>query len=291
MGASKSYSPYFLLLPTIILLLIVGIFPLIYSLYYSFTDLNLFYIERTRFIGLDNFLDLFANKYFRYSFLVTIEFTVVVVSVELLLGLGLALFFKEEMEAETVIRTMIMIPIMIAPVASGYLWSHLFWPDYGIIDSILWQFFRIPSPHWTGNPTLALPSIMIVDIWQWTPFVFLILLSGLRALPEECFEAARIDGASRWGMFRHITLPLMKKLILVVILFRLIDAFRMFDLPYILTKGGPGYETYTTSYFLYILGLKETFQVGRAAAGSWIFNIIVMILVVTLLRIFVKREK
>jgi len=290
MGGLKSYSPYILLLPTIILLLTIGIFPLMYSLYHSFTDLNLFYMERTHFIGLDNFLDLLTDKYFRYSFLVTIEFTVVVVSVEVLLGLGLALFFKEEIKGEKIIRTIMMVPIMIAPIAAGYLWKHLFWPNQGIIDIILWQ-FGIPSPRWVANPTLALPSLMIVDIWQWTPFAFLILLSGLRALPPEPFEAANIDGAGRWSVFRYLTLPLMKKLILVVILFRLIDAIRVFDLPYILTSGGPGYETYTTSYFLYILGLKETFNVGRAAAGSWILNIIIMILVMTLLRVFVMRKK
>ncbi|MEM2122512.1 MAG: sugar ABC transporter permease [Candidatus Bathyarchaeia archaeon] len=282
--------PYILLLPTIISLLAIGIFPLIYSLYYSLTDLNLFYIDRTKFIGVNNFLELLTDKTFLYSFLVTIKFTAVVVPVETLLGLGLALLFKEEMRGETIIRTIMMIPMMIAPIAAGYLWKHLFWPVQGIIDIIILRFFGVPSLRWTANPTLALPSLMIIDTWQWTPFTFLILLSGLRAVPKGIFEAAEIDGAGRWGLFRYVTLPLMKKLILVVVLFRLIDSIRVFDLPYIVTYGGPGYETYTASFFLYVLGLKETFNIGEAAAGSWILNIFIMILVLALLRVYTKRE-
>jgi multiple sugar transport system permease protein len=285
----KSNFPYILLLPTIILLLMIGIFPLVYSLYYSLTDLNLFYIDRTKFVGINNFLELLTDKTFLYSFLVTIKFTAVVVPVETFLGLGLAFLFKEEMRGETIIRTIIMIPMMIAPIAAGYLWKHLFWPTQGIIDLVL-KYFGVPSLRWTANPTLALPSLMIIDTWQWTPFTFLILLSGLRAVPKGIFEAAEIDGAGRWGVFRYVTLPLMKKLILVVILFRLIDCIRIFDLPYIVTYGGPGYETYTTSFFLYVLGLKETFNIGKAAAGSWVLNIFIMVLVMALLRVYMRKE-
>lgn len=290
MGAPRSRSPYFLLLPTVIPLLAVGIFPMVYSLYYSFTDLSLFYIERTSFVGLENFSDLFADRVFLNSFWVTARFTAAAVSLELLFGFGLALLLKEEMRGDTIVRTVVMIPMMVAPIAAGYLWKHMFWPSQGIIDAVLW-YFGVPSPGWAASHTLALPTLVIIDVWQWTPFTFLILLSGLRALPAQPFEAAQIDGAGTWSVFRYLTVPLMKKLFIVVILFRSIDAIRLFDLTYIVTLGGPGFETYTTSYFLYVLGLKETFNIGRAAAGSWILNLVIMVLAVALLRLLVKRDE
>jgi multiple sugar transport system permease protein len=263
---------------------------MVYSLYYSFTDLSLFYIERTSFVGLENFSDLFADRVFLNSFWVTARFTAAAVSLELLFGFGLALLLKEEMRGDTIVRTVVMIPMMVAPIAAGYLWKHMFWPSQGIIDAVLW-YFGVPSPGWAASHTLALPTLVIIDVWQWTPFTFLILLSGLRALPAQPFEAAQIDGAGTWSVFRYLTVPLMKKLFIVVILFRSIDAIRLFDLTYIVTLGGPGFETYTTSYFLYVLGLKETFNIGRAAAGSWILNLVIMVLAVALLRLLVKRDE
>jgi len=281
--------PYLLNAPTITMLLFVAIFPLLYCSYFSFFEYRLI-TQSANFIGFDNYITAFQDPIFLSSLRVTALFIVVALPLELALGFVLALILNQRTRGASIVRVVFMVPIMVAPLVAGYLWRFMYWPDVGIVDRVL-NSVGIRTPEWVANPQTALPSLIVVDIWQWIPFMFLILLAGLQALPRDPYEAALIDGASRLQVFRHITLPLMRTIIAVAILFRLTDLIKLFDQPLIVTNGGPGFSTYTVSLYIYRVGLSEQFRVGYAASLSWILNIITMVVVMMFIRgIFISKE-
>jgi len=281
--------PYALISPTILVLLSVAIFPLFYCIYFSFFDYTLI-TESANFIGFSNYVRAFQDPIFLSSLKVTTLIIAVALPTELGLGFILALILNQKIKGVSAIRVIFMVPIMIAPLVVGYLWRFMYWPEVGIIDRIL-NTFGIQTPKWVADPRTALPSLIVVDIWQWTPFMLLILLSGLQALPREPYEAALIDGASRYGVFRYITLPLMKNILTVAVLFRLMDLLKLFDQPLIVTNGGPGFSTYTVSLYIYRVGLSEQFRVGYAASLSWILNIITMIVAMIFIRVILAPKE
>jgi len=281
--------PYLLNAPTIAMLLFVAIFPLLYCSYFSFFEYRLI-TQSANFIGFDNYITAFQDPIFLSSLRVTTLFIVVALPLELGLGFILALVLNQKTTGASIVRVVFMIPMMVAPLVAGYLWRFMYWPDVGIVDRVL-NSFGIQTPEWVANPQTALPSLIVVDIWQWTPFMFLILLAGLQALSRDPYEAALIDGASRLQVFRHITLPLMRTIVAVAMLFRLTDLIKLFDQPLIVTNGGPGFSTYTVSLYIYRVGLSEQFRVGYAASLSWILNIITMVVALMFIRsIFVSKE-
>jgi len=281
--------PYLLNAPTITMLLFVAIFPLLYCSYFSFFEYRLI-TQSANFIGFDNYITAFQDPIFLSSLRVTTLFIVVALPLELGLGFILALVLNQKTTGASIVRVVFMIPMMVAPLVAGYLWRFMYWPDVGIVDRVL-NSFGIQTPEWVANPQTALPSLIVVDIWQWTPFMFLILLAGLQALSRDPYEAALIDGASRLQVFRHITLPLMRTIVAVAMLFRLTDLIKLFDQPLIVTNGGPGFSTYTVSLYIYRVGLSEQFRVGYAASLSWILNIITMVVALMFIRsIFVSKE-
>ncbi|MEI6157346.1 MAG: sugar ABC transporter permease, partial [Atribacterota bacterium] len=258
-------------------ILLLTTFPMAYSLYNSVMDTNLLkpYLGST-FIGLGNYFSLLQDGRFWGSVWHTVYITVSTVVIEFLLGLGLALLLNREMAGNRITRTLILIPFMTTPVVIGLIWRFLFNYDLGIINYVF-RIFHLPQVLWLSNQSVALKSVVLVDVWQWTPLVALILLAGLQSLPIEPYEASLVDGCTPWQQFRRITLPLLSPSILMVLLIRTMDAIKMYDLIYVLTEGGPGTVTETISYYLYVIGFK-LFYTGRAAAGSYILLIIITLI-------------
>lgn len=259
---------YTFLFPVFGILLFLTIYPTIFLVYLSFTNYQLGKPETMKIlIGIRNFISIFSNPYFRQSTLVTFIYTAVCVVCEMVLGIGIALLLAEPFFGQRLIRSILLLPMMMTPVAVGLVWKLMFNETYGIINYYLGHIGL--TPGWLSSGTMALISTMIVDIWQWTPFVILIGLAGLYSLPVTPFEAARIDGASAWQLLVYITLPLLKPLLMIALLIRVMDCFKIFDNIYVLTRGGPGMATEVLSLSIY----KTNFwyqQVGKAAAMSFV---------------------
>jgi len=281
------FGPYLVMLPALLFLLAVSIAPLLYSLVVSFLRYNLMNPERRGFIGLRNFQLLLESPDFWNSLFVTFKFVAIAVSVELALGLGLALVLSRELPGMNLFRSLILVPLALAPVVVGLLWRFMLGTEYGILNFLI-SAIGFSRTDFLSNTTLALPVIALVDVWQWTPFMFLILLAAIQALPHDPYEAAAIDGASTWETIVHITLPQLKYPILVALLLRTIDAFRVYDLIFMMTRGGPVNATDTLSWSVYNVGFR-TFNMGYAAALSWIMLIIVTIVVTIFIRLLSGR--
>lgn len=280
-------SSYLFLAPALLTIILLTIFPLIYSLYLSFINYELGrpHLE-IRFVGLDNFISAIKDVRFLQALIRTFIFVACVVTTEFVLGLVLALALNREFRGRSIVVTLLTIPFMIAPVAVGFLWWTILDANYGPLNHLVVDILRLSPKNvaWTADPNVAFFSIILVDIWQYTPFMTLILLAGLRSIPVEPYEAAIVDGATGFSLFRHITLPLLKPAILVAILIRVIDSFKIYDLVYLLTYGGPGTSTEVASFYIYLRGFKH-FRISYAAALSYIILIISAILITLLINI------
>lgn len=277
---------YRLLMPMGLILLAIMIFPLGYSLAISLQDYELSRIGQERFIGLDNYIRLFSNSSFWTAMGNTITFVVLAVGLELVLGFFLALLLHNKATfMRGFFRSTLLTPMFITPIAVGLMFRFLLNSQLGVIPTALEAIgLRV---NWFG-PDLALFSIVLIDVWQWTPFMLLLLLAGLESLPEDPFEAARVDGAVGWAMVRHITIPLMRPIILAAVIIRMLDAFKVYEYIYAITRGGPGEATESMQYFIYRTGFIY-FRAGEAAAMSFTL-IIVITLLVALLFTVLRRE-
>ncbi len=274
--------------PITALLIGITIFPMIYSLVLSFLDINLLKpYQKTDFVLFDNFKSLLVDARFLNSVGNTAVFSLTTLTIEFLLGLGIALLLNRELALKRFFRTLFLIPFMTTPVVVGLIWRFLYNYDLGLINYVF-RVMRLDQVLWLSDPTRALRSVIIVDIWQWTPFVALILLAGLQSIPVEPYESAKIDGCNRFQEFWYLTLHFLRPSILVVILIRAMDSIKLYDLVYTLTEGGPGIKTETISFFLYVLGFKQFF-LGKASAGSYLL-LIVMILLSTAFIKLLKGE-
>jgi multiple sugar transport system permease protein len=278
-----------LLLPTIVLLLLLSLFPMFFSLWLSFNEWNLG--DRTatwHFVGLKNFVTIFAtDPFFWSSIRVTLIFVGGTVAIQTLLGLGIALLFNEEFRGRGVVRTIIVFPLMISPVVVGLIWRFMYNTDRGMLNYLLYL-LGFDLVDWLGRQATALPAVMLADVWEWTPFIALILMAALQALPDEPFEAALIDGASSWQMFRYLTFPMIRPALMVAILIRTMDAFKIFDTIYVLTLGGPGVSTQVIGLYTYKWGFKF-FQMGYASAMSYLM--ILMLVIVGNIVVFAMRRR
>ena len=260
--------PYIFMTPATLYLIVILIIPLLQSLWYSFTDFNLIGGEIS-FIGLKNYQRVVTDPKMLKAIWNTLVFTLSAITLEMLFGLGIALILNRELRGKRLITTIFMLPMVITPSIIALIWQTLFWNmSYGLINYGL-SLLGLPPQPWLSDETLALIAVILTEAWQQTPFVGLIILAGLQALPIAPFEAATIDGASRWQKIRHITLPLLKPIILVALLFRTVFTLRVFDLIFILTSGGPGIATYVMSIAIQ-LEFFTFFNVGVASAMSWI---------------------
>lgn len=279
----------FFVAPTVFVLLCIVIFPLIFSLSLSLHDWNIFRQEGWQWRGLGNYADiLFLDPYFRQSLKVTVFYLLGTVPLQFILGLAVALIlYRITRKIIGFLRTTLIVPAIMTPIVVGIIWRLMYNPDLGMLNYLL-SLIGLPPVNWTGMPMSALPSVMMADIWEWTPFMALILLAGLQALPREPYEAAVVDGASNWQSFRYITLPLLSPVMLVAILIRLMDSFKTFDLIFVLTQGGPGMSTETMNYYTYRYGFKF-FHMGYASALSWLLVIIVTVISIILVRTIRSR--
>jgi multiple sugar transport system permease protein len=286
----RKYTGYLLLAPTLALLVFLSIIPFVYAIVLSLRHLNL-KIPRLsgQFAGLDNFRYLMREDgEFWHSMGITVLFLLVVVGLEFLLGFGLAMLLNREFRGKRILVSLAVVPMMIAPVAVGLMWRVALNYELGIVTYLI-KSLGIPLKEaLLGTSATALPTLMAIDIWQWTPFVFLIMLAGLHSLPKEPYEAAQVDGASKWQIFRLITLPLLKPLIIITLLLRVIDAFKTFDQVYILTGGGPGNATDLVCMFAY----RTNFRIWNLGYGaSMVIVIFIIILIVTALFYTVTQKR
>ena len=253
-----------MLAPATILLVGLTVIPFAVSLALSFTDYSLTAPGALRVTGLANYLALFASDEFRNAVRVTVEFTAAAVALELLLGVGMAALLHHESRAMPVLRLIYLLPLAITPVAAVFTFRIMLNPGIGVFNHLL-RLIGLPPVDWLGTPGMALASLVLIDAWQWTPFILLIAAGGLAAMDEEPQEAAAMDGAGPIRIFFHHTLPMLFPYLVVAVVFRTIDAFKTFDIVFVLTGGGPGIATRTLNLLAYKNGI-EFLSMGYAAA-------------------------
>jgi multiple sugar transport system permease protein len=284
-SARWSESPTFVLflLPAVVFLAVTSVYPLARTFWLSF---HTWFMNKPktspRWVGLGEYQATLADQVFRTSALNTALFGVGTVAVELLLGLALALALTSEGRGIRVARSLLLVPMIMTPVVVGVLWRILL-SDKGLVAYLL-SLIHLGPVLWFVDPVWAFAGVMLVDIWMWTPFVMIVLTAALAALPGEPFRAALIDGASRWQIFRYLTLPMLLPVLLVTGLLRFMDAIKVFDTIYVLTSGGPGYATEMLSSYIYKQGLRY-FNIGGAAAASWMFLLTIVAISIVMIRL------
>jgi multiple sugar transport system permease protein len=254
-------SGYRYVAPALGLLGGVALFPLLYVIYLSFYR-RLLIFDISKFVGLENYRFLLQDERFWNALQNTAYFTGVSVSAQLLLGLGIALLLNRSFRGKDWVRALILVPWVIPTVVSARMWEWIYNPEFGILNFLLGA-----KINWLGTPGLALHAAIFADVWKTTPFVVILLLAGLQIIPRELYQAARVDGAGAWAAFRRITLPLLMPVLLVTLIFRMLDAWRVFDVIYVLTGGGPANTTETLSLYAYKM-LFQTLQFGYGSALS-----------------------
>ena len=273
---------YLLTAPGLAALMIVITFPLIFALFTSFYDYTLLNPRHDDFIGGENYQEALEEEYLAGSLWVTLKFVLASVVIEFMIGFSVALALNAVNRFKTVYYLILLAPLLVNPVVVGLLWRMLLHPELGIVNYVI-GLFGIGRVNWLGDIGVAFWTVVLVDIWHQVSFMAILLLAGLAALPREPYEAARMDGASSFRCFMHITLPLMRPVIMVALLLRFIFAIKTFDIIFIMTKGGPGTSTDLISYFIYraaFFGL----DIGRASAMSVGLLAIVLLLTAYLYR-------
>ena len=269
--------------PALFFSLIVGIAPLLYSMYISFHQYNLAKTQIAfKLVWFKNYIGLLSDPAFWNSFKLTIIFVVIAVSLELIFGTLLAMLLLNDVKGRNIFRSLFLIPMVITPIAVGLMGRFIFENNVGVVNFFLRK-LSISAPIWYGNPKIALTTMILLDIWEWTAFVFILVLAGLMAIPKEYYEAARVEGANFFGELFKITLPTLKNVFLLAIMIRIIDAFKEFDKIYIMTKGGPDFATDLINIRAYTIAFKE-FNIGVGSAFSVIILILMILLGTVLIR-------
>ncbi len=275
--AKQERIKYFFVGPGILWVLLFTIFPLLYSFRLSFFHARLG--QAQRFIWLDNFGRAFTDYRFWSVLKVTLLFVVCNVTLTVVIGLVLALLvnrpLRKPLTGQRYIRSALAMPLFTAPIALGYLGLTIFHEEVGAVNTVLRVLGVLDLPAWFSDPWLARLAISIVDVWQWTPFCFLVLLAGLQSQPDEIYEAAALETSSAWRMFRYITLPLLGPVLFTVTILRVVETFKILDIPFSMTSGGPGMATQTYSFYVYLTGLRN-FNIGYASALAYILLAIML---------------
>lgn len=262
--------------PTFVILTVLSIYPFVYTLYYSLT--NFYYISKDGldFVGLKNYADLVRNPYFIRAVINTIKFTVACTLLETVAGVAVAVYVNGLRHFKKTMRTILLLPNLLPPVTAALIWKIMLSNNYGIINEFL-RFMHIPVFNWFFDTRTAMPVIILIDVWQCMPFVFLLIYASLQTVPQTLYEAAKIDGANKWHEFRYITMPCISGAVVLCLLLRTIDSFRMFDKINILTGGGPANTTATITQFIYTYGIKSL-KFGYGSAGAVVMAAIVLLL-------------
>jgi multiple sugar transport system permease protein len=277
------------ILPALIYLMLLAILPLIWTLTLSLTKWHANIMPKPEWVGLDNFkYFLFQDRRFWSDLGFTSMYVGISVTGELILGLALATLLSQRFRGRNFFRVIYLIPMACPPIAVAFLWRMMLHPDIGVINTIL-QAIGLSGVKWTTSPQVAPFTIIMVDIWEWTPFMFLALLAAFQALPVELYQAAAVDGANSFQMFAKITLPLITPVIVTISLIRVIDAFKLFELVFGITGAGPGSATESLAFYVYVIGMKW-FKLGRGSAVSWLFLIILLIFALILISRFKEKR-
>ena len=264
------------LLPALVVLVAAQLYPLGWSAWVSTVDWSLARSPQPRgYVGLANYAHAFDDPVMLGALKMTVLFALGSTALQIGVGFGLALLTVGEARVLRVVRTLLILPMVIAPIAVGTMWRMLLSARVGTINRMLAD-LGITGPDWLGDPTLAVVSLVFVDAWEWIPFVTVIYVAALSSLPTEPLLAAEVDGATRWQVFRHVVWPMLLPMTLLVTMFRLIDALLTLDVVFTTTYGGPGFATHTLSFWIYQQGLRY-FNVGYAAAASWLLLIACMV--------------
>ena len=264
--------------PTIIVLAVMTAYPLIFTLVYSFTDYNLLSALNSapEVTGFKNYIDLLSDSYFQQSVWNTVKFTLLTVVLEMLVGFGLALFVNSLKKGQKVMRTLLLLPYLLPTVTVALIWRMMLSPNYGIVNQVL-EALHLPVYNWFSDIHTAFGMLVLIDVWQCAPFVFLLLYAALQSVPQGQYEAARMDGAGPLKILFYVTIPNIKSSLALCALLRTIDSFRLFDKVNLLTGGGPANSTTTITQYLYNYGIK-TFDFGLGSAGAIVMTVIVLIL-------------
>jgi multiple sugar transport system permease protein len=269
--------------PAALVILVAQAFPVLYSLQMSFRDWAL--VSSTTpggFVGFANYAKAFHDPVFLHAFLVSLQFCLAATVLEVVLGFLLAYFTVGETRFLRVARTILILPMVIAPVANGTIWRMILNPKYGLLNAVL-SLVGLRGPDWLGNPTLALVSVIAMDIWQWTPFAMVVFVAGFSLIPQELHDAAQVDGASRPRILRSIIIPYLVPVIFIVLLFRIVDTFLVIDAVYTTTFGGPGFSTNVVTLYVYWQALRY-FNISFASALSWMISVLTLAAAFTLMR-------
>jgi len=285
---SSKYTVCYLLFPSLLMITLVLVYPLFYSFYLSFMEWNIAY-ARIQFKGIGNYIELIFDSALRQALFNNILYAAICLTVELLIGFGLALLLAEKFVGRSIIRILLLLPFLTAPTLAGLEFRWIFNEQFGLLNQVLVALHLSSKQNWLSDPILAKVSIMVVDIWQNTPFMMLLLLAGLESLPIGPYEAATVDGASEWQKFKYLTLPLLKPVIGIACILRIIDLFRVFDTVFVITEGGPAGATELLSTYVYRVGFQYG-KFGYAAAGSWCTLLISFLIILPFLNRIRKIE-
>jgi multiple sugar transport system permease protein len=272
----KRRVPVLFLLPSALILFAVAAYPVGFGIWAGFHQWNwtLGQADNWIFNGVDNYIQLFRNKDFWNSIRVTVYFTALAVTFQLILGLGIALLLHHNMRGSWFFRSAVVFPLMVSDIVAAVIFSTLLDPNLGVINYLI-SLFGLPGPNWIGDPKLVILTLSLVDTWWQTGNIILILLAGLTSIPQDRIDMAQIDGASGWRMFLHVILPGLKPFILVALAFRTIDALRVFALAWAITKGGPLRATEVSQLYIFKQGIGGFYNMGYASAAATVFAIFV----------------
>lgn len=275
--------------PSMIIMLVLSVFPTIFLVVVSLTNYQLGWdFSRARFVGLNNFVRLFTggDPDFWHSVWISVAFMVLATGIEMVLGFGIASVLNaSESRLKPVVIGIMIIPLAMTPSIAAQMWKLILNSEYGILNAVLMGLFGFKLT-WLG-PDLAFWSILMVDLWQFTPFVALIIYAGLRSMPDEPYESAAIDGATRWQMLRFITIPMLRKLLFLAVLLRAVDSLKLFDTVFVLTQGGPGNATEFLSLHVYRLANAQNGLIGRAAAVA----IVLLVVTIVVSRLLIRQQR
>jgi multiple sugar transport system permease protein len=265
--------------PALVAVFLVIVFPWVFTVFMSMHDWGV--VGSRTFVGADNYLRLLTDSRFIESIGHTLYFTALAIALPVVLGVFAAVVFHRNFPMRGVLRAIFIMPMMATPVAIALVWTMMFHPQLGVLNYLLTS-VGLPPSLWVYSPATVIPSLVLVEVWHWTPLVMLIVLGGLASLPTEPYESALIDGASAWQMFRHITLPLVMPFIMVAVIIRAIDALKTFDTIFVITQGGPGTASETINIFLYLQAFAF-YDIGYASAVVVVFFVIIVIFSLILL--------
>jgi multiple sugar transport system permease protein len=260
--------------PAILFLVVLLVFPVLYTVWQSFLDSKLTDLSGAHFIGLSNYWQVLTNVEFWISLRVTLVFTVLALVLQTSIGIGLAMLYNVRFFGNGFLRTLAIMPMAATPVSVALIFVMIYNPDLGVGNYLL-KLVGLPSSLWTYSESSVIPSLVLIDTWQWTPLLMIIALAGLASLPADTYEAAKVDGSGAWQSFWHVTMPQLWPFIVSAIIFRLNDALKTFDIIYVMTQGGPGLSSTTLNIAMYNQAFNY-YKTGYASAMSIIFFVIVM---------------